>query len=304
MGTGRLAEVESLLQTVPNIVPTPCIEALPNIASRTVPFLPKFMTTRNLSQSIATTAFDCKFLILRWFLPPEQKVGGSNPLGRTTTGLPHLALRPPSSFRQSSMEPSKREPLLQSQNPVAVGLAKNTGKTRAKPRYATTTTEQGTGRRMNSTQAGRDSMKVRRSMKTVTIRGTVRTGLGHFARRMTEHAHVFAEAFGCPPRAGTINVKVDHPIRIQPESSIPDPMDAKQELLIERCAINGLPAFRIRPSVIGRPALGGHGDDTLEISSCTEVPGIAPGAEVTVEFFRECIGPDGMDSGIGVSTSH
>jgi CTP-dependent riboflavin kinase len=124
-------------------------------------------------------------------------------------------------------------------------------------------------------------------MKTTVIKGRVQDGHRHFTRRMTEHPRAFEKAFGCVPYPGTINVRVDHPIRIRPEFSIEDPIEKQQQLLIERCSINGLPAFRIRPSGIGRPDLGGHGDDILEISSCTEIPGIAPDVEVTIEFFRE-----------------
>lgn len=119
------------------------------------------------------------------------------------------------------------------------------------------------------------------------IRGTVQNGCRHFTLRMTEHARVFEAAFGCRPHAGTINVHVDRQIKIQPDFSIPDPVDQRQVLLIEKCLINGFAAFRIRPSVIRSPEMGGHGDNILEISSCTTIPGIAPGAEVTIEFFRE-----------------
>src|ERR1035437_6695049 len=87
-------------------------------------------------------------------------------------------------------------------------------------------------------------------MGSLLIKGIVQVGLQHFTRRMTEHSHVFEEAFGCLPYPGTINVRVDRLIRIQPTFSIRDPIDAQQELLIERCLINGLAAFRIRPSVI------------------------------------------------------
>jgi len=119
------------------------------------------------------------------------------------------------------------------------------------------------------------------------IVGAVEAGRRDFTRRMTEHAEIFTEAFGCAPHLGTINVRVDRPIAIQPEFSIIDPLEPRQELLLERCFINGFPAFRIRPSVIGNPHLGGHGDAILEISSCTEIPGIAPEVLVTIEFFRE-----------------
>lgn len=123
-------------------------------------------------------------------------------------------------------------------------------------------------------------------MSTI-VTGTVEVGCRHFTERMRRHPRVFEEVFGCPPFPGTINVRVDRPIAIQPEFSIPDPLEARQVLLVERCLINGYAAFRIRPSVIANPNEGGHGDDTVEISSCMEIPGIAPGVEVTIEFFRE-----------------
>jgi len=104
---------------------------------------------------------------------------------------------------------------------------------------------------------------------------------------MTEHPQVFEAAFGCTPYLGTINVRVDRPITIQPCRTIPDPGDNGQVFLIEKCSINGIAAFRIRPSVIANPAAGGHGDKILEISSCTKIPGITPGVEVTINFFRE-----------------
>jgi CTP-dependent riboflavin kinase len=119
------------------------------------------------------------------------------------------------------------------------------------------------------------------------VTGTVQDGQQHFSRRMTEHPSVFAEVFGCVPHPGTINVKVDSPIAIQSESSIPDPLNEQQVLLIEKCLINGFDGFRIRPSEILHPERGGRGDHIIEVSSCTKIPGIGLGVKVTLEFFRE-----------------
>src|SRR5690349_13019430 len=124
-------------------------------------------------------------------------------------------------------------------------------------------------------------------MKHSAVTGTVKPGRQDFTRRMTEHPYVFEKAFGCKPHAGTINVEVDPPIIIQPEFSIPDPIDPRQVLLVEKCLINGFAGYRIRPSEILHPEQGGHGDHIIEVSSCTTIPGISPGVKVTIEFFRE-----------------
>jgi CTP-dependent riboflavin kinase len=118
------------------------------------------------------------------------------------------------------------------------------------------------------------------------VKGKVQTGFKDFTRRMTDHRFAFEKVFNCVPHPGTINVKVDRAIAIQADCTIPDPIDTRQILLIENCLINGIPGFRIRPSVIDNPTLGGHGDDILEISSCHTIAGIAPEVEVTIEFFR------------------
>jgi CTP-dependent riboflavin kinase len=123
--------------------------------------------------------------------------------------------------------------------------------------------------------------------KKKVVTGTIQDGQQDFTRRMTDHLHVFQKAFGCKPHAGTINVRVDPPITIQPEFSIPDPIEPRQELLIERCLINGFAGFRIRPSEILHPKRGGHGDHIIEVSSCTKIPNIASGVNVTLEFFRQ-----------------
>jgi hypothetical protein len=41
--------------------------------------------------------------------------------------------------------------------------------------------------------------------------------------------------------------------------------------------------------VLAKPYLGGHGDDILELSSCSMIPDIAPGVAVMIEFFGEFV---------------
>ena len=68
---------------MPNAVPTLCIEALFGIASFSVPGCRKRLETSNVWE-LLTTIVPIANLLISWeFLPPEQKVGGSNPLGRT-----------------------------------------------------------------------------------------------------------------------------------------------------------------------------------------------------------------------------
>ena len=59
----------------------------------------------------------------------------------------------------------------------------------------------------------------------------------------------------------------------------------KTRKLFEVCRINGSWAYRIRPFNLLTGA-GGHGDEILEIACAQELPGIAEGAEVTIQLFR------------------
>jgi CTP-dependent riboflavin kinase len=124
-------------------------------------------------------------------------------------------------------------------------------------------------------------------MGTVILRGHVAKGCNHFQLRMTKFRHVFKDKVGVDLVAGTINVKIDHPIKIKEDFRIAGEKigEGEQDLVFEKCRINGLDAFRIRPQH-RTTGTGGHGDDTLEISCAQQVPGIKEGAEVVVELFR------------------
>lgn len=119
------------------------------------------------------------------------------------------------------------------------------------------------------------------------VKGIVCGGIQHFTKRMLGHPEAFRRATGVDLVPGTINVHVlgNLQISIKAEFEIDDPMDSNQILLFERCLIEGIPAFRIRPynRINGS---GGHGDHVLEISSAQKISNIFEGAEVSIEFFR------------------
>ena len=120
------------------------------------------------------------------------------------------------------------------------------------------------------------------------VRGQVVNGSNHFERRMKNYRHIFTKAAGRELFPGTINVKIDHSIKVREDfrikgSEIDEP---EQDLIFERCNINGIEAFRIRPLNL-KTGSGGHGDDTLEIACSQQVPCIEVGTEVEIELFRE-----------------
>ena len=104
---------------------------------------------------------------------------------------------------------------------------------------------------------------------------------------MTTYPEVFKRATGEYLRAGTINVDVGQRIEIREEFRIrgADMSEPDQDLLFERCCINGYPANRIRPFQKSTGE-GGHGDDILEIACSKEVPNVAHGSTVEIESFR------------------
>lgn len=120
------------------------------------------------------------------------------------------------------------------------------------------------------------------------VRGTVGIGLQHFTLRMQRFPEAFKRATGEILVPGTINVHVseNREIPIKEEFRMDDPMDSSQVLLFEKCLINGIRGFRIRP-LNKTNGSGGHGDHILEISSAQKVPDIAEGGEVTLEFYRD-----------------
>src|SRR6266478_1018307 len=80
-------------------------------------------------------------------------------------------------------------------------------------------------------------------------RGEVVPGCRHFTQRMTTYRDGFKQATGEYLHPGTINVSVGEEIEIQEEFRIKgtDIGEPDQDLLFERCRINGLPAYWIRP---------------------------------------------------------
>jgi hypothetical protein len=125
-------------------------------------------------------------------------------------------------------------------------------------------------------------------MGSLTVTGVVTPRMnGHFKPLMERFSQVFEEATGEKLFPGTLNVKVETPITIKEDFRILASKlgGGEQDLLVERCRIDGIPAFRLRrfnPST----GEGGHGDNTLEISSSTWIPNSTAGSTVIIEFFR------------------
>jgi CTP-dependent riboflavin kinase len=120
-----------------------------------------------------------------------------------------------------------------------------------------------------------------------SVKGRIITGFQHFQKRMTLFHEVFQKATGEALYPGTLNVKVDREIPIEENfriigTNIGEP---GQDLLFEKCLINGIAGYRIRPYKL-EDGTGGHGDDIVEISSASFIPGATPGCEVEVTFQR------------------
>ena len=122
----------------------------------------------------------------------------------------------------------------------------------------------------------------------ISVSGVVVQGIGAWRPRIERFPEVFHVATGQRLFPGTLNVLLDSPLPIQEEfrilgSEIGEP---EQDLLFERCRINGIEAFRLRPF---QPAtgVGGHGDHVLEIVCSQELrPLLAKSDRVVVEFPR------------------
>ena len=123
------------------------------------------------------------------------------------------------------------------------------------------------------------------------VHGFVKDGVGHFKVRMTDYANVFTEATGEVLFPGTLNVKVDRTVPFKEDFRIrgADIGEPEQDLIFEKCQINGIAAYRIRPLNL-LTGKGGHGDDHLEIG-CTmylrEVLGLRNKSQVEITFFRD-----------------
>lgn len=119
------------------------------------------------------------------------------------------------------------------------------------------------------------------------IKGIVTSGYSHMKIRFDKYPNIFKEATGVCLQPGTINVTIDYPIKVKEDFRIKGLLidEPHQDLLFEKCLINGYPAFRIRPYDI-ETGEGGHGDDTLEISSETFIPDLDIGTTVDITLFN------------------
>ena len=119
------------------------------------------------------------------------------------------------------------------------------------------------------------------------LEGRVQSGLGRFRQRMTNYPDVFKQATGEDLFPGTLNVKVAAPVPIKEHFRISGAEigEPGQDLLFEVCRINGFWAYRIRPYHLST-GLGGHGDDTLEITSSVKIPNASHGSLVQVALLR------------------
>ncbi len=122
------------------------------------------------------------------------------------------------------------------------------------------------------------------------LKGYVEEGVGHFKNRINDFPEVYKEATGEYLYPGTLNVKISMQVPIKEEFKIhgSDIDEPGQDLLFERCLINGINAYRIRPHNPDTGA-GGHGDDTLEISCSQEIPNVDVGSLVEITLFRDDI---------------
>jgi CTP-dependent riboflavin kinase len=119
------------------------------------------------------------------------------------------------------------------------------------------------------------------------LKGCVVEGVGDMRRRMKKSPEVFRKATGQTLIPGTVNVKLDREIKIKEEFKILGAEIGEPEnFLFERCRINGIDAFRIRP-FNPKDESGGHGDHILEMSSSHNIPNVTKGSIVTIELFRD-----------------
>jgi CTP-dependent riboflavin kinase len=118
------------------------------------------------------------------------------------------------------------------------------------------------------------------------VTGRVIHGTGAWKPRIERFPEVFIAHFGYPLFPGTLNVLIEAPLPVRAEFRIPGSEigEPEQDMLFERCLVNGFEAFRLRPF---QPAtgVGGHGDHILEIVSAQELrPLLRDRDSVIVEF--------------------
>lgn len=115
--------------------------------------------------------------------------------------------------------------------------------------------------------------------------GIVVHGMGAWRPRIERYPEVFLAGTGQRLFPGTLNVLLEHDLPIREEFRIPGAAigEPEQDMLFERCLINGIPAFRLRP--YQATGAGGHGDHILEIVSAQELrPLLAGSDQVIVDF--------------------
>jgi len=122
----------------------------------------------------------------------------------------------------------------------------------------------------------------------IEVHGTVEGGIGAWRPRMEGFPEVFRQLTGELLFPGTLNVRIEQPLAIRAEFRIAGAEigEPEQDMLFERCRVNGIEAFRLRPF---QPAtgLGGHGDHILEIVSTRQLRPLLPASgRVLVEFPR------------------
>lgn len=125
-------------------------------------------------------------------------------------------------------------------------------------------------------------------MSVLKVTGTVTPPMsGHFKPLMETFSQAFEDATGEKLIPGTLNVKVETPITIKEDFRIPAYKlgGGEQDLLFEKCQIDGTPAYRLR-RFNRSTGEGSHGDHILEISSSKRISNSAPGSIVSIEFFR------------------
>ena len=118
------------------------------------------------------------------------------------------------------------------------------------------------------------------------VSGKVVPGIGAWRPRMERYPEVFFAGTGQRLFPGTLNVLLESPLPIREEFRIrgAEIGEPEQDMLFERCLINGIPALRLRPY---QPATGagGHGDHILEIVSEQALRPLLAGSDsVVVEF--------------------
>ena len=126
--------------------------------------------------------------------------------------------------------------------------------------------------------------------RTVVLKGYVAKGCSNFTRLMEANPEAFFKTVGEKLVPGTINARVSVcvPIREDYRLKGTDIGDSEQDFIFEKCRINGIDAYRIRPLNL-KNGSGGWGDDTLEISSAQFVHNAKTGDSVEIHLFRDSI---------------